>query len=132
MKRKRLRHCAYNVCDIFCGWEKYPDEKELLNRTTAFIEADVLGVVGTLDGEPYDYKSLRAANNWLLRDLRDNKIPIDEINSVAIELEFVYGRLDSAPIRGYSFQFRGKGGIISGPDMYEVPYDKYERYQILL
>lgn len=128
MRRARFKHCAHIICDIFCGWEKWPDDGLFRSHMKGRIRADVLAGSATLDGAAYEFAALHGARAWLERDLAENGIPMSAIDSAELELDFIRADMSNAPDPGYSVEFTGRGIIVSGSDRYEVPYRKYERY----
>ena len=128
MRRKRFTHYAHTICDIFCGWEKWPDDKLFSGRAGGEIEANVLKEEATLDGKPHSFAALGGVHAWLLEDLKKNDIPLSALDDARIELSFLCNRLPDSPAPGYELHFWGRGVIVSGGDKYEVPYKKFERY----
>lgn len=128
MRKARFKHYAHTICDKFCGWEKWPNDRLFRTRPNGRIHGDVLSVAATLDGSPYEFAALAAVRTWLEWDLAANSIPLGAIDRAELDLEFITADLTSAPNPGYTVEFKGRGTIVSGSDLYEVPYRKYERY----
>lgn len=120
-------HYAHTICDKFCGWEKWPDDALFRDRLNGEITADVLNETATLDGKPHTFSALGGIHDRLRRDLKDNDIDAGSLNEVQIELNFPCNRLPESPNPGDELHFGGRGVIVNGENIYEVPYKKSER-----
>lgn len=76
MRRKRLKHAAQNLCQIFCGWRLINSYRDLERWGSGILVIDALDGSCQFDGEPVPPTAIAGElHAWLEDDLRSSGIP---------------------------------------------------------
>jgi hypothetical protein len=88
MRRKRLKHNAHILCDMFHGWRLMNCWDRILALGSGILEIDALSAECTFNGQPIE--SLTIAEElrlWLRDDLAAQGIPLTAIRSARLEVQ---------------------------------------------
>lgn len=85
MRRKRLKHVAQNLCQMFCGWRLVNSYRDLERLGSGTLVIDALDGSCTFDGEPTRPTAIAGElQAWLEEDLRKTKIPATALRSARV------------------------------------------------
>lgn len=85
MKRKRLRHVAQNLCQMFCGWRLTNSYPELARLGSGTLAIDALTGECLFNGAAIEALSIAGElQDWLLEDLDRCHIPVDDLREVTV------------------------------------------------
>jgi hypothetical protein len=88
MRRKRLKHDAHVLCDMFHGWRSMDCWDNIQALGCGTLEIDVLSASCTFNGQPIE--SLAIAEElrlWLRDDLAAQGVPLTAIRSARLEIQ---------------------------------------------
>lgn len=78
MRRKRLRHTALVLCEMFCGWRLDSSKPRLVELGSGILEIDVLKGQCLFEGKPAGHLPIAdELRLWLLQDLDSNQVSLD-------------------------------------------------------
>jgi hypothetical protein len=126
MRRKRLKHCAYILCHMFCGWQIYSDRDALAHYGSGKFGIDILNQICQHNGlsiPPLIIVSV--IRGWLLDDLNANHIPFESLKTVTLQVEIFLDPTVSVPYFGFDapVDLRCTGRIVTDDTEYIANYD---------
>lgn len=81
MRRKRLKHAADILCQMFCGWRLINCKPELVRLGSGVLEIDALSGSCLFDGRPIPELSIAVElREWLEGDLAAHNIPAEALS----------------------------------------------------
>jgi len=115
MRRKRLKHVADTLCQMFCGWRQIFSKPQLVQLGNGRLEIDALTGSCSFNGTPIDQVSvaieLRA---WLEQDLMQHNIPKSALKEASVSAELLFQSVPWHPLPATQF-FKSGEPIHSGP-----------------
>ncbi len=104
MSIKRLKHVAQNFGQMFCGWELMFDYKTLTELESGVLSINVLSQECRHNDKSIEpLKMVSALHNWMVGDLEDNNLSINDIEEAVLEVEFSTRRQVGQKIQGASW-----------------------------
>ncbi len=98
MSIKRLKHHAQNIGQMFCGWELMFDYKQLAELESGTLLLNVLTEECFHNGKRIKpLRIISGLRKWMVQDLEDNKLNIDQITCAELQVNFkTYRQLGQA------------------------------------
>ncbi|HEY7673996.1 MAG TPA: hypothetical protein VH867_02115 [Burkholderiales bacterium] len=133
MKLKRLKHQSYILCHMFCGWQLYPDWERLAELGPGVLEIDILTETCRFNFQEVPRLSIASAlRNWLLEDLKTNRIPLENIESAKLIVQMHAGFDKRTGLLNYHHDFLLEGIIVGNGRQYKTKLeDKNGRQKII-
>lgn len=133
MKLKRLKHQSYILCHMFRGWQLYPDWERLAELGEGVLEVDVLTETCKFNSREAPRLSISGAlRNWLLEDLKANKIPLEVIESAKLTVQIRSGFERRTGLLDYHHDFLLEGIVMGNARQYRTGLeDKNGRQRII-
>jgi hypothetical protein len=86
MRRKRLKHAADILCQMFCGWRLINCKPELVGYGSGVLEIDVLTDGCCFNGQPIAELPIAVElMEWLKEDLAAHRIPIEALSCAKLK-----------------------------------------------
>lgn len=128
MRRKRLKHVAFTLCEMFCGWR-------LINSYNAIAElgSGVLSInvpTAKCDFNGKEIKSIHIAGElqfWFQKELADNNIPAEAVISAEVVAELEVKFIESKKRTKASYFFSSDGKHIKSVKIYQCKIDCYSK-----
>lgn len=76
MRKKRLQHTAYTICNMFCGWRIYNSTYDLNKLGSGLLKYDFLSKNCSFNEEPIEVLSICAEVEYFLDE---------ELNRIGVE-----------------------------------------------
>jgi len=93
MSIKRLKHVAQNFGQMFCGWELMFDYKALAELESGVLSINVLSQECKHNDKPIQpLKMVSALHNWMVDDLEDNNLSVNDVEIAELKVEFTTKR----------------------------------------
>jgi hypothetical protein len=85
VRRKRLKHNAFILCHMFCGWRLVNSFDRLVALGSGTLEIDALTAGCRFNGEPIESLSIAwELHHWLRDDLAAQGLPVEDIRSARL------------------------------------------------
>ncbi len=86
MRRKRLKHNAFILCHMFCGWRLVNCYDRLVALGSGTLQINALTAECRFNGEPVEPLSIAwELHHWLREDLAAQRLTIEEIQSARLD-----------------------------------------------
>ena len=94
MRRKRLKHAADILCQMFCGWRLINCKPELVELGSGVVEIDALTGSCYFEGQPIPELSIAVElREWLKEDLAARQIPIEAISRAKLKARLSFSEI---------------------------------------
>ena len=91
MRRKRLKHAAQNLCQMFCGWQQTWSKHQLVGLGSGELEIDVLSGACKFNNAPIEPLPIAAVlTEWLREDLVRHQIPEAAIQEATVRARLIF------------------------------------------
>jgi hypothetical protein len=91
MRRKRLKHAAQNLCQMFCGWQQTWSKHQLVQLGSGELEISVLSGECRFNGVAIPPLPIAAAlTDWLREDLERHQIPESAILEATVRARLTF------------------------------------------
>lgn len=88
MRRKRLRHVAQNLCQMFCGWRLTNSYRDLERLGSGTLTVDALTGECLVNGAATEELSIAGElQSWLLDDLGRCRVPVEDLREVMVKAD---------------------------------------------
>ena len=88
MKRNRIKHQADVLCKMFVGWQLQEDFNTLAKQGNGALQINALNATNEFNCQKTNQLNItKILNSWLIEDLRQNHIPIKELNKALLKIE---------------------------------------------
>ena len=125
MRRKRFKHQAYVLCQMFCGWQLYADYDHLVRLAKGDLHINVLTTECYHNGTSIESLEMASVlNMWLIDDMRSHNIPIESVDEATLDVSFQVSRNPKSRkgVTTIDKNLDCKGKIRSGDDVYFIRY----------
>ena len=124
MRRKRLKHVADNLCQMFCGWRQTWSKHELVALGSGELEIDVLQNVCRFNGRAITpLPILLELRGWLERDLGEHAIPLASIHEALVRVALTFDTVPWAERTTHSEFFWHGGEAAKSDPMHRCTFD---------
>jgi hypothetical protein len=132
MRRKRLKHSAHVLCQIFCGWQLYDDWDTLAERGSGLLVIDLLqGLCRHNDEAIADLHITDVLLAWLVEELQAHNIPLAALEEVRLEVEIALQPSHSTPSGPGTFAHLKCGSHIhAGEVVYTSTFEKEQEWLV--
>jgi hypothetical protein len=120
MRRKRLKHAADILCQMFCGWRLNNSKPEVVKLGSGILEIDALTGNCFFDGQSIPELSIAVElREWLKEDLAAHNIPIETLSHARLKVALSFSEIswNDRQAKGEMF-FSGNGGAVKTPTMH--------------
>jgi hypothetical protein len=120
MRRKRLKHAADILCQMFCGWRLVNSKPELVELGSGTLGIDALTGECFFNGQSIPELSIAVElSEWLKEDLAAHNIPIEALSHARLKAELSFSEIswNESQVKGEMF-FSGNGGAVRTATMH--------------
>jgi hypothetical protein len=94
VRRKRLKHDAFIMCHMFCGWRLANCYGRLAALGSGRLEIDVLTAACRFNGVPVEPLSVAwELHHWLREDLTAQGLPVESVRSARLEVRLEFSEI---------------------------------------
>jgi hypothetical protein len=116
VRRKRLKHDAFILCHMFCGWRLIICYARLAALGSGTLEIDALTAGCRFNGEPVEPLSIAWEwHHWLREDLAAQEVPVEAIRSAKLEVRLEFAEAAPRARVTRAAHFGPDGQRVSGP-----------------
>jgi|GEM_PF-4206102 len=88
MRRKRLNHIVFTICDMFCGDSLFSSYPQLVELGSGTLIIDVLASQCSFNGRDIDQLPIaRYLHKWMVQDCATNRIDISLIAKARLTVD---------------------------------------------
>lgn len=116
MRRKRLKHNAFILCHMFCGWRLINSYNRLVALGSGTLDINALTAGCRFNGEPIEQLSIALElQHWLLEDLAAQAVPVEAIRSADLEVRLAFAEVAPRARVTRDAHFGADGRHVGGP-----------------
>jgi hypothetical protein len=116
VRRKRLKHDAFILCHMFCGWRLVNCYGRLVALGSGVLDIDVLTAQCRLNGQPVEPLPIAwELHHWLREDLAAQGVPIEAVRSARLEVRLEFSEVAPRARVSRTAPFGADGEHFSGP-----------------
>jgi hypothetical protein len=117
VRRKRLKHNAHILCDMFHGWRLINCWDRIQALGSGTLEIDALSAECKFNGQPIESLTIAGElRHWLRNDLAAQGVPLTAIHSARLEVQLHV--LDTWP---HCQQMTSRSEIVTDEQIYAWP-----------
>ena len=116
MRRKRLKHNAFILCHMFCGWRLVNCYNRLVALGSGTLEIDALTAECRFNGAPVEPLSIAwELHHWLREDLAAQGLPVEVVRSARLAARLDLSEVAPQARVTQAAHFGPRGQHVSGP-----------------
>lgn len=116
MRRKRLKHAAQVLCQMFCGWRLINSCRDLERLGSGVLGINALDGSCSFNGEPVSSTAIaRELQSWLEADLDRHGIPRGALRSATLTATLQFSSIQAGERVTRDRHFGRNGEAVAGP-----------------
>jgi hypothetical protein len=120
MRRKRLKHAADILCQMFCGWRLISSKPKLVKLGSGILEIDALTGNSSFNGKSIPELTIAVElREWLKDDLAAHNIPPNALSYARLKADLSFSQIswNDRKDKGELF-FSASGGAVRTSTMH--------------
>jgi len=116
VRRKRLKHDAFILCHMFCGWRLVNCYARLAALGSGTLQIDALTAGCRFNGMPVEPLSIAwELHHWLREDLAAQGVPVEAIRSANLDVRLEFAEVAPKARVTRAAHFGPDGRHVGGP-----------------
>lgn len=124
MRRKRLKHVAFTLCQIFSGWELINSYLSISKTGSGVYKYDILNDVSYFNGNPSEKIGIYyALQNFFTSELANMKLQKADIEIADVTILIKYSKVNPGERKVGNEQFIKAGKPLNSPIRNLIEYE---------